>query len=1226
MPVVSPGEVLPGHQTEESKAMNYRFGTCTLDTQRHELHRDGARVPLRPKAFQLLTYLLDHRERVVSKDELIEQLWPQQFIGDTALNSCLKEVRQAVGDSGRDQRIIHTLRGRGYRFVAAVDVSQDMSSVDTGPPQSHGDLAEHCPTCRTLQDTSFLFCVTCGTQLAHRCTYCTHIVRLPAAFCPTCGHRLHDASHSPSPASSTPEQEYKHVTILCCAFPDTRQYVQPYSAEAMHTFMQALFATIQAIVQRYAGTITQWSGTACTVLFGAPVAHEDHARHAVRAAYELRKTLPAQLFSAASAQEHSVGFKMGLHTGPVVVGKWGDNTQQLYTAVGTTTQLAALLLQRAAPGSLSISATTYQLVQEDVQVTAEGLLPTSDASAPLAVYTVQEVMRPRAGMSRLGRHPLSRFVGRTRELDMLSAHFAHATEGQGQVVSIVGEPGIGKSRLLDEFCRRLDGNQVTYHSVQCLSYSRATPYQPLINLVRDMCDIRDADAPEAMVTKIHHCLQRLGLAPDEWTPYLHQLLGLPEGNEAVAFLSPEAIQRRTFTTLRRLCLPPNQSTPSILVVEDLQWIDRTSEDFFTSLVASLPGAPMMLVTTHRPGYRPPWLEKSFATQMALSPLSAAESQSLAQSLFAQRQLSEAQVATLLAKAEGNPFFLEELAQSLLGHAEDTVDTTVPNTIQDLIRARIDQLPDVPKQMLHVASVLGREVPLQLLHRLWEGPGDVETHLAMLQQREFLYEDLGAEAPTYLFKHALTQEVAYSSMLHAKRQALHGTIGQALESLHAEHLDDVLERVAHHYGRSTEAAKAVYYLTQLGAKAAQSYAHTEAVTLYQYALDHMAHLPDTERDRPQLDVLLRQALSLSILGRFQDIHNLLLPEQHRVERLQEPILMGQYYFRLGLTAIYLGMFERSVDYTHRARDAACQCHDTATMGMAYHLLAWAKIMSGSFREGMSYGQQAVHLLEQTGERHWLGLAHWDIGLGAGFLGEFPTALTAFAHMHAIGDASDDPRLLCMSESYMAWIYIMQGAYDEAIATCQSSLARSPDPVAHAITIQHLALVYVERGEPAAAIPLLEEVIERFRHFQLVSSQGRFTTVLAEALLAEQRPEEAQHMAQQGLALSRRATSAYGVGLAQRALGRIAHARGDTTAALQYCIAALDTFTTLQAPYEVGRTHLVLAQLATMQQQADAATNLQAARRLFMTLDIPTYVTYTERLADERGITLPAETSC
>lgn len=1221
--------------------MRYVFADYTLDTRLQELRCAGQPVALRPKVFQLLIYLVRHHDRVVPKTELLEQLWPGQFIGDATLNSCLKDLRQALGDRGETQQVIQTLRRRGYRFVVPLEMPHEplpeapspnptpMPAVNTaarpGLPavalSSPSGAGRLCPTCQQVQRPEARYCMMCGTRLADRCGSCDQAIPQDATFCPACGQPAARPALSVSAVPSAPgasvlppEQGYKNVTVLVCALTDAPARATELGAEVMYRLMQALFVQAEEVVSQYAGTITQWGGDGFIALFGAPVAYEDHAWRALLAAYALRGRLGPPLTLPGGSAALALAVAIGLHTGPVVVGRLAHAQQQLYMATGPTLYLASQLQQLAGPGDLLLSAVTYEHVQPMVQVQRREALMAATGAGPVAVYALQGLAPQHGEFPWRGGRQLSQFVGREQELALLHERLAQALEGQGQVVSLIGEPGIGKSRLLYEFQHQRRGQTVLSYAGRCLSYASAMPYTPIVTLLRQICGVTDTDSAESITTKLGACLQTAQRAPDDRTPYLQRLLGGAHDAEALATRSPEAVKQHTFTAVRQFLLALSQQQPLILTLEDVHWIDKTSEDFLALFVESCTRAAVLLLVTYRPGYRPPWLDKSYATQLALQPLPTHESQRLVESLVPARTVSPDILQALLAKADGNPLFLEELARTMLVDGEALAEVAVPDTIHGVLMARIDRLPDAAKRLLQMASIQGRTVSPALLGSLWDDPDDMAAPLTTLQQQEFLYEQVGLEEPCYVFKHALTQEVAYSSMLSSSRHTFHLTIGQALETLYADHLDDALPQLAYHYGRSTDAVKAIAYLSQLAARAVRSFAHVEARTAYQLALQHVEGLPVGERDRCRLDLLLRQAFSLSILGRFRELHDLLVPQHARLAQLHEPALTGQYYFRLGMTLTYLGSVDQARQHARRALAAAEHCQDIAMQGMAYHLLAFTSYSLGHCTQGLDYGRKAVALLATTGEWHWLGLAYWDVSSNATYLGEFVTALEALTHTRALGEAHEDRRLLHFAAVQTGVIHTLRGAWDMGIEAYQRVLAGRPDPVTAMSAQLYLGQTYLEQGQLEQAIPLLTQVVHHCQQLQLRAPHSRAAALLAQALLLDKRLEPALHMAQQALHIGQELAYPYCVALAQRALGRIAQAQGDARTAEQLFHAALDAFNSLSMRYEQARTHLLLAQLAHSQgHRAALSTHLAAAHRLFQTLQVPHYVACTERLA-------------
>ena len=494
-----------------------------------------------------------------------------------------------------------------------------------------------------------------------------------------------------------PDGEHKQVTVLCGALAEAYALAVRLGPEAMYHLMREVLALVQDTVQHYEGILFQVSGEGFLALFGAPVAQEDDARRAVLAALELSQRLRAS--GAVQGQAHGVAVRLGLHTGPVVVGHLAHDPQRPYTASGDTLRLATRLQQQAAPGTLLLSATTYALVQAEVQGEARPALPLDAASVPVSVYAVRGLRHRRGGVVGRGSGVLSPFVGRDQDMALLRARLEQAIRGQGQVVGIAGEPGIGKSRLLAEFRQHLTGQPVQYYEGHCVAYGQATPYLPVLDILRQCCGITDADPAAVVVTKVHQALQTVGLAPEVEAPVLLPLLAIPVEPAQVAGLSPAALKARAFALLRHLSLPTPAQPARILAVENVHWIDPTSEEWLASLVERLAGVPLLLLATYRPGYRPPWLAHSAATQLALAPLSPDESLRVVQAVPQAARLPAHVQRSIVAHGAGNPFFLEELVWAVGDHDTPAQALALPATVQAVLAARIDRLSSAAKRLL-----------------------------------------------------------------------------------------------------------------------------------------------------------------------------------------------------------------------------------------------------------------------------------------------------------------------------------------------------------------------------------------------------------------------------------------------------------------------------------------------------------------------------------------------
>ena len=504
------------------------------------------------------------------------------------------------------------------------------------------------------------------------------------------------------------------MTVLCGGLADALALARRLGPEAMHRRMQTVFTVVQQVLHRYAGSLIEFSGEGFVALFGAPVAQEDHAQRAVLAALALHAQVGASAPDRSQAPAEPLALCLGLHTGRVVVDRLGGDPQRLYTAAGETTQVALRLRQLAAPGTMLLSAATQHLVQEHVRVEPQGEVQIGAAHAPVPVYGVRGIAHQRSGVVGHGARARSPFVGRARELALLQERLDAVVAGQGQVVAVVGEPGMGKSRLLAEYRRSLVGREVRYVEGHCLSYGSATPYLPLVDLVRQLCAITPGEQHEAITAKVHRRLQQADLDPDEGVPLLLSLLDIPLETERLAQLSPPERKARTFALLRHLVLHEAQRHPCILAVENLHWSDATSEEWLTSLVERLAGAALLVLVTYRPGYQPPWLAQSYATQIALSRLRAGDSRTVVQAVLQTASVPETVVQEIVTQAAGNPFFLEELAWNVIEHGGQPAPLAVPETIEAVLAARIDRLPPEEKRLLQTAAVIGMDVAVPLL--------------------------------------------------------------------------------------------------------------------------------------------------------------------------------------------------------------------------------------------------------------------------------------------------------------------------------------------------------------------------------------------------------------------------------------------------------------------------------------------------------------------------------
>ena len=707
-----------------------------------------------------------------------------------------------------------------------------------------------CPRCQQESPAGARFCVSCGARLGAQCAGCAAELPEGARFCPACGRAVEApaAPAQPGPESYTPRHlaekilvsrgamqgERKPVTVLFCDLVNSTALAERLGPDRMHALLSRFFETALAEVHRYEGTVNQFLGDGFMALFGAPLAHEDHARRAVLAALDIRRAIDERPIVLDSGEAVRLVLRMGLHTGFVVVGAIGDNLRMDYTAVGDTTHLAARLQQAAEPGRMLVSDATARLVDGYVELSPRGPMVLKGRAEPLVVHELIGHGRRRTSLYVESGRSLSRFVGRTREMATLGELLDQVTAGHGQIIGVVGEPGSGKSRLGLELRRTLGGRGIALLAGRCLSYGAAIPYLPVLDLLREACDVAETDTPEQIAAAVRDTLGSVGLGGGEHEVYLLHLLGVkPEGDSLTA-QAPDVIMARTFDALRNLFLSRARRGALVLFVEDLHWIDQTSEGFLSSLVERLAAAPVLLLTTYRPGYRPPWLDRSYATQLALRPLGRDESLAIVSDVLPGMGTADPRARLILDKAEGNPFFIEELAR-VVGDQAGSVE--VPDTVHGVLTARIDRLAELPKRIVQTGSVLGREFSLRLLRAVeeeWQSR-DLGPALADLARLEFLYERSEGGEPVYVFKHALTQDVARATLLAPRRRALHRRAADALLALELGRARELAPILAYHYEEAQAWEEAARHARVAADSARQAFANGEALVRYDQAI-------------------------------------------------------------------------------------------------------------------------------------------------------------------------------------------------------------------------------------------------------------------------------------------------------------------------------------------------------------------------------------------------------
>jgi class 3 adenylate cyclase/tetratricopeptide (TPR) repeat protein len=1068
-----------------------------------------------------------------------------------------------------------------------------------------------CPNCSTELPDNAKFCLECGRDLRSRPGFAS-----PAAYTPR-----HLAERILTTRAAL-EGEHKQVTVLFCDIANSTPLAERVGPERMHELLNGFFELALAEVHRNEGTINQFLGDGFMALFGAPLAHEDDARRAVTAAVAIRRALRDRSSYAGLGPGAELAVRIGMNTGLVVVGSIGDNLRMDYTAVGDTTNVAARLQQAAAPGEIVIAEATARLVRSDVRLTAAGALSVKGKSDPVIAYKVLGLAPRRTAFEHAAERAFGRFVGRDDELRRLGALLAEAQAGSGRLVRVVGEAGAGKSRLLYELRRTLGGTEMTTLEARCRAYGAAIPYLPILDLVRGQCGIEELDPPETMTAKVRATLGELGIAAEERAPFLLQLLGVKDESGALDDLTVEIVRARTVDTLQRMLLEASRRRPLLVVVEDLHWLDAASEEYLGTLVAGLGAVPILMVATHRPDWQPRWTMPACAEEIVLPPLGEADSLTLVQAVVARTRLPESLARVILDRASGNPLFLEELARAVAEQGDLAATRSVPDTLRALLSARMDRLPAAPKRLLQTAAVLGREFPRRLLENVWDGPGSVAAHLAELARLDFLHELSAGEDPAYAFNHALTQEVAYESLLTSHRHALHETAARSLESACAGRMEREWERLAYHWTRTPRADKAVEALRRVAARATAAYANAEAVAALREAETHAASLP-ADRERVTLELTLERSQSQFLLGQVQESLADLSARADLVERVDNPSLTAQYHFRLASALGLLGDSARAIEHAERALAEARRAGDGGTEGKAEYILARESFWSGDLRRGVEHGRRAVVLLERAGQRWWLATAHWARALSYLLLGRFDEALDSATWARTIADKLRDPRLASQAAWTSGWIHATRGDWATGIEAGRRALELAPDDMSRAVAEGFLGTCYVEKGDTAAALPLLEQATETLGRLRFRQLEGFFTILQGLAHALRDDPERAAALAARGLEIVRGMNFGPAIVEARVVESLVARARHDLAAATRALGEALELAERIGARFLAAQMRLGMAEVAWAGGDREAVgRHLAPARADFQTLGAPVWVERAAALAREAGVTLAA----
>ncbi len=1114
-----------------------------------------------------------------------------------------------------------------------------------------------CPECQFENREGAKFCKECGNKLELACPQCGNAYIPGTKFCDECGQSLTTVRENPAidydqPTSYTPkhladkilttrssiEGERKLVTVLFADVADSTAMFENIDPEDVHEIMDGCFKILLDEIHMCEGTINQFRGDGVMALFGAPLALEDHYQRACHAALEIQELVKD--YSKKLKKKYGIDFKMriGLNSGPVVVGAIGDDLRMDYTADGDTTNLASRMESHAEPGTVLISENTYRLARDYFYFESRGKINVKGKQAPVEVYHLLKAgeVETRIRVSEAKR--LTKFVGRRREIQDLKETFEKARSGQGQVVGLVGEAGVGKSRLLFELRNVLPRGEYNYLEGQCLHYGSSMPYLPLLDVLRSYVGIKEGDPEPLIKKKMKERVLGLDENLNSVVSPFQDLLSMNVDDEEYTKLEPKQKREKTFEAIRDLLIRGSQKKPMILAVEDLHWIDKTSEEFLDYMIGWMANTHILLILLYRPEYTHVWGSKSYYSKVGVDQLSPGTSAELVTAILQGGDVVSEIRDLILGRASGNPLFMEELTRSLLENGtilkqkdryvlqEKPSNIHVPETIQGIIAARMDRLEEDLKRIMQVASVIGREFAFRILHAITEMKEDLKSNLLNLQGLEFIYEKSLFPELEYIFRHALTQEVAYNSLLIKRRKEIHEKIARAIEKIYPERLEEFYEMLARHYSKSDNLVKTLQYMKASGNKSNRSHSLWEAFRFFKEAINILDQLPETaENKNEEIEVLLLLTIPMGLLGYPEDSLQILEKGERLSKEYGDSRTLSAFYSKIGNCRTHRGDLLLGLEYNEKALEEAQQIQDIELMSQAAFYLCVSYQPAGRYEKLADVALPVIDLLEETKQKEefyaevniYSGLCGY-YGMAKSSLGTYKEAEVFFQKGLSCAQKLDDPRTLGLVELLYGLHFSFRGDWELSLKPLKKAtihLAKAKWPLLLGLAWSGLGYGYSYLGDLDLARKYVEKGLDIQKATTVKAWLDMHYIFLAKIHLDLNDINNARAFAEEGLKISRENNQIPFIGQSIIMLGRIL---GKETPvhydlAEEYILEGIKILKELKLKTQYSMGYLALSELyMTKGESEKVLQNVKRADGLFRELEMNYWMGMTQQI--------------
>ena len=1014
-----------------------------------------------------------------------------------------------------------------------------------------------CTACGFENRENAKFCKMCGQKLELKCPSCGNAYQPDSQFCDECGHALQEKKKQPppvaytSPKTYTPkyladkilttrgyiEGERKLVTILAADVTRYTAISEKLDLENVHSIMEDCFKILMAEVHRYEGTINQFLGDGIMAIFGAPVTHEDHAHRACYAALNIQKSL--QAFAEKMRARYEIDFRMriGLNTGQVVVGGIGDDLRMDYMALGDTTNIAFLLEQKAEPGQVLISEKVHNHIQGYFNCKALGEEKLKNRTHKVTYFALRDEKKKRSRLEiEAEKDALTSFVNREKELSEINDLYGKVKKNRGQVLSIVGDAGRGKSRLIYEFKNQLDQKKARYLESQCTACGVNTPYAPIVEILKKNYKISKGDTGdkinELLKTKFAKLDQRLMQS----IPFLLKLFSVDKKGSVTGEDDPARTKKMIFEAIRILILSGSQRKPLVIVVENLQWIDNTSEQLLAYIIESITNFPVFLILTHRLGYGYPFRASSYFKLISLGSLSDNHSRDMIQALLPNHKLPANFIRNLLEKAGGNPLYIEEMVKCLLesktivladkGYklVKAVKDIEIPETIQEIVLSRVDRLKEYSKMTIQAASVVGREFSLKLISRKDELQQKLDGCIQELKKLELVSEKSFSPEIEYIFKNIMTKDVIYNSLLLKHRKELHRKIAQAFEGVYKEKIDDYLDMLAFHYLHSDEFEKAIYYLIKAGEKARAVYGNVEAIAYFEDAIKLMDEHPGS------WDEYLEKAhLGLAGLYDLVGRYNRSIEHYEICISIVKPLDKKSGFLRkIGMVYEKKGDLDKALDFYEQATQKIDINENKLEAARIFMNIGWVHSRRANFDQALEFNNRALKIFQDNGSPQETAQVYNNLAVIKEFCGAWDEADSFNQESIRLVKQSGDQRKLASFYISAGLLNLKRGSLEEAEEYFNKSYALAEaigNTLGMANASLNIGIVHTHNHHFEKALDSFYDSLAMFENIDARSKVCQNHIALAELHIKMGNLDEARHACDAGMEIALEAPYAF-----------------------------------------------------------------------------------------------------